>query len=104
MRLHRKPIFLIPTIQKSLNTEDQSDNYWLNTRTPVLTYGLRGISYYKVTVSGPARDLHSGVFGRTVHEPMTDLISLLGTLVTPDGKILVKGVDEMVPEPDAEET
>jgi Cys-Gly metallodipeptidase DUG1 len=38
-----------------------------------------------------------------VHEPMTDLISLLGTLVTPDGKILVKGVDEMVPEPDEEE-
>jgi len=80
-----------------------SDNYWLNTRTPVLTYGLRGLSYYKVTVSGPTRDLHSGVFGRTVHEPMTDLISLLGTLVTPDGNILIKGVDEMVPEPDEEE-
>ena len=87
----------------SLNLDHQSDNYWLNTRTPVLTYGLRGLSYYKVTVSGPARDLHSGVFGRMVHEPMTDLISLLSTLVTPDGKILVKGVDEMVPEPDEEE-
>ena len=95
--------FLNSTIQISLNPDDQSDNYWLNTRTPVLTYGLRGLSYYKVTVSGPARDLHSGVFGRTVHEPMTDLISILGTLVTPDGKILVKGVDEMVPEPDEEE-
>jgi len=80
-----------------------SDNYWLNTRTPVLTYGLRGLSYYKVTVTGPARDLHSGVFGRTVHEPMTDLISLLSTLVAPDGKILVKGVDEMVAAPDEEE-
>ncbi|PPQ82701.1 hypothetical protein CVT25_009398 [Psilocybe cyanescens] len=80
-----------------------SDNYWLNTRTPVLTYGLRGLSYYKVTVSGPGRDLHSGVFGRTVHEPMTDLISLLGTLVTPQGDILIKGVDEMVAPPDEEE-
>ncbi|KAF9045441.1 hypothetical protein BJ165DRAFT_1477418 [Panaeolus papilionaceus] len=80
-----------------------SDNYWLNTRTPALTYGLRGLSYYKVTVSGPARDLHSGVFGRTVHEPMTDLISLLNTLVQPDGKILVPGVDEMVPPADEEE-
>ena len=95
--------FLNLMVQISLNLEVQSDNYWLNTRTPVLTYGLRGLSYYKVTVSGPARDLHSGVFGRTVHEPMTDLISLLSTLVTPDGKILVKGVDEMVPEPDEEE-
>ena len=102
MRLHRKPISH-SYYSSSLSPEDQSDNYWLNTRTPVLTYGLRGLSYYKVTVSGPARDLHSGVFGRMVHEPMTDLISLLGTLVTPDGKILVKGVDEMVAEPDEEE-
>ncbi|PPQ74164.1 hypothetical protein CVT26_006768 [Gymnopilus dilepis] len=80
-----------------------SDNYWLNTRTPALTYGLRGLSYYKVTISGPARDLHSGVFGRTVHEPMTDLINLLGTLVSPQGDILIKGVDEMVAPPDEEE-
>ena len=100
MCLHSKPVYSSSTFAHS---EDQSDNYWLNTRTPVLTYGLRGLSYYKVTVAGPTRDLHSGVFGRTVHEPMTDLISLLGTLVTPGGKILVKGVDEMVEEPDEEE-
>lgn len=53
-----------------------------------------------MTVAGPARDLHSGVFGRTVHEPMTDLINLLNTLVTPQGDILIKGVDEMVPPAD----
>ncbi|KJA23862.1 hypothetical protein HYPSUDRAFT_39388 [Hypholoma sublateritium FD-334 SS-4] len=80
-----------------------SDNYWLNTRTPALTYGLRGLSYYKVTVSGPGRDLHSGVFGRTVHEPMTDLINILSTLVSSQGDILIKGVDEMVPRADEEE-
>ena len=56
-----------------------------------------------VEVSGPARDLHSGVFGRTVHEPMTDLIALLGKLVTPDGHILVPGVDDMVTAADSEE-
>lgn len=53
-----------------------SDNYWLNDKTPCLTYGLRGIAYFKITVQGPAKDLHSGVFGATVHEPMTDLIAL----------------------------
>ncbi|KII91485.1 hypothetical protein PLICRDRAFT_38246 [Plicaturopsis crispa FD-325 SS-3] len=73
-----------------------SDNYWLNTRTPAITYGLRGLTYFKVTVSGPARDLHSGVFGRTVHEPMTDLVLLLSKLVAPDGSILIPGVDDMV--------
>jgi len=73
-----------------------SDNYWLNTRTPCLTYGLRGISYFKLTVSGPGRDLHSGVFGGTVHEPMTDLIHVMSRLVTPDCKILIPGVYELV--------
>ena len=81
----------------------QSDNYWLNTRTPALTYGLRGISYYKVIISGPARDLHSGAFGRMVHEPMTDLIILMSKLVDPQGNILIPGIDEMVPPPDEEE-
>ncbi|KAL0945990.1 hypothetical protein HGRIS_012268 [Hohenbuehelia grisea] len=73
-----------------------SDNYWLNTRTPALTYGLRGIAYYKVNVSGPTRDLHSGVFGRMVHEPMTDLIQIMSKLVDTTGQILVPGVDDMV--------
>ena len=78
-----------------LTVRTQSDNYWLNTRTPCLTYGLRGISYYKLTISGPARDLHSGVFGRTVHEPMTDLIILMSKLVTPQGNILIPGVEDL---------
>ncbi|KXN88424.1 Cys-Gly metallodipeptidase DUG1 [Leucoagaricus sp. SymC.cos] len=71
-----------------------SDNYWLNTRTPALTYGLRGLSYYRVTVSGPGRDLHSGVFGRTVFEPMTDLISIMSRLVDNRGNILIPGIQD----------
>ena len=68
----------------------------MNTRTPCLTYGLRGLAYFKLIVSGPARDLHSGAFGRAVHEPMTDLIQLMSKLVATDGTILIPGVDEMV--------
>jgi Cys-Gly metallodipeptidase DUG1 len=73
-----------------------SDNYWLGTEKPCLTYGLRGCSYYSITLSGPGADLHSGVFGGTVKEPMTDLISLLGTLVDGDGKIKIPGLYELV--------
>ncbi|KAI5819441.1 glutamate carboxypeptidase [Pyronema omphalodes] len=73
-----------------------SDNYWLGTEKPCLTYGLRGCSYYSIKVSGPAADLHSGVFGGTVVEPMTDLVNLLGTLVDNKGKILIKGLSDMV--------
>ncbi|KAJ3041622.1 hypothetical protein HDV00_008898 [Rhizophlyctis rosea] len=80
-----------------------SDNYWLGTEKPCLTYGLRGISYYSLTISGPGKDLHSGVFGGTVHEPMTDLIALMSKLVTVDGKILIPGVyDEVAPVTEAE--
>ena len=38
------------------------------------------------------RDLHSGVFGGSVHEAMTDLIHLMSRLVSVDGKILVPGI------------
>ena len=59
--------------------------------------------YFKLTVSGPARDLHSGVFGRMVHAPMTDLISIMSKLVSPDGTILVPGVEDLVPSAQDEE-
>ncbi|BGP48278.1 hypothetical protein JCM10450v2_004150 [Rhodotorula kratochvilovae] len=66
------------------------------TTTPCLTYGLRGLSYFSVTISGPGADLHSGVFGAVVHEPMTDLFAIFSKLVTPQGKILVPGINEKV--------
>jgi Cys-Gly metallodipeptidase DUG1 len=47
-------------------------------------------------VEGPGRDLHSGVFGGTVHEPMTDLIFLMNSLVKSDGEILIPGINDQV--------
>ncbi|KAJ8606942.1 hypothetical protein MRB53_040607 [Persea americana] len=73
-----------------------SDNYWLGTEKPCLTYGLRGCNYYSVEISGPGQDLHSGVFGGTAQEPMTDLVQVMGSLVTRDGKILIPGINELV--------
>ncbi|KAJ7613584.1 hypothetical protein DFH06DRAFT_1344545 [Mycena polygramma] len=79
-----------------------SDNHWLNTRTSALTYGLRGLVYFNHRLWSLAR-LASGVFGRTVHEPMTDLISPMSRVVDFAGNILVPGVDDMVGAADAEE-
>ncbi|KAK2747896.1 hypothetical protein FQN57_001487 [Myotisia sp. PD_48] len=73
-----------------------SDNYWLGTEKPCLTYGLRGCNYYGLTISGPGQDLHSGVFGGTAHEPMTDLVLLLSKLVDAQGNILIPGIDDLV--------
>lgn len=69
-----------------------SDNYWLGTTKPCITYGLRGICYFHIEITCASRDLHSGVFGGSVHEAMTDLIYLMNTLVDVNGHILVDGI------------
>lgn len=75
-----------------------SDNYWLGTTKPCITYGLRGISYFFVEVVGAGQDLHSGIYGGTVHEALVDLVYLLDRLVDKNGKILVDGIyDDVAP-------
>jgi len=73
-----------------------SDNYWLGKKKPCITYGLRGICYFFLEVSCADKDLHSGIFGGTVHEAMNDLVYLMGQLVDRDGHILVPGVYDAV--------
>ncbi|KAK9680218.1 Peptidase family M20/M25/M40 [Popillia japonica] len=76
-----------------------SDNYWLGTDKPCITYGLRGICYFGLEIECASKDLHSGVFGGTVIEGMADLIYLLNTLVDKNGKILIPGIyAEVAPE------
>jgi nonspecific dipeptidase len=43
-----------------------SDNYWLGTKKPCITYGLRGVCYFGVEVACASKDLHSGSFGGNV--------------------------------------
>ena len=73
-----------------------SDNYWLGTEKPCLTYGLRGCNYYSIEVSGPGADLHSGVFGGTAQEPMTDLVRVMASMVNTNGEIQIPGIMEQV--------
>lgn len=69
-----------------------SDNYWLGKEKPCLTYGLRGLCYFYLEVECASKDLHSGLFGGSIHEAMTDLIYLLDTLIDKDGQILVTDI------------
>jgi len=80
-----------------------SDNYWLGKEKPCLTYGLRGMAYFQVTVKCCEQDLHSGVLGGTIHEGMTDLVQLMASLVDSSGRILVDGVMDDVEPLTAEE-
>lgn len=80
-----------------------SDNYWLGKDKPCITYGLRGICYFFIEVECSSQDLHSGVFGGTVHEAMADLIYMMNTLIDKDGKILVDHLmDNVAPVTDDE--
>ncbi len=56
---------------------------------PTLTYGLRGLSYLEVEVTGPNRDLHSGTFGGGVGNPINILAEMISKLHDKNGKIAI---------------
>ena len=65
---------------------------------PALTYSLRGIIAFEITVHGPARDLHSGIFGGAVDNPALALSQLLARLRSRDGRIAIPGFyDDVAP-------
>ncbi|CAB4054117.1 CNDP2 [Lepeophtheirus salmonis] len=81
-----------------------SDSYWLTTDKPCLGYGLRGVVCFELWITGAKQDLHSGVFGGSIHEAMTDLIALMDTLVDKDGKIGIEGIYDDVTELSSDES
>ena len=58
---------------------------------PALTYALRGIIAFEITLRGPARDLHSGLFGGSVENPAMALCQLLAKLRDARGRVTVPG-------------
>lgn len=56
---------------------------------PTLTYGLRGLAYMEVEITGPAQDLHSGTFGGAVVNPINVLADLISKLHDKNGKITI---------------
>jgi succinyl-diaminopimelate desuccinylase len=65
---------------------------------PAITYGLRGIAYYELRLTGPKQDLHSGTFGGSVMNPAIALARLLSALIDDEGRILIPGFyDDVVP-------
>ena len=58
---------------------------------PSVCYGLRGLAYMEVEVTGPNTDLHSGSFGGSVHNPVQALSEMIASLHDKNGRITVKG-------------
>ncbi len=75
-----------------------SDTSMLSMEHPSLETGLRGLSYLEVEVTGPNRDLHSGVYGGAVANPATILAKLIASLHDEDNHITIPGFYDDVAE------
>ncbi len=75
-----------------------SDTSMLSAETPSITTGLRGLSYWEIEVTSASRDLHSGIFGGAVANPINELTKILSQLTNEDGKITIPGFYDDVEE------
>ncbi len=73
---------------------------------PTITYALRGLAYFEIRLTGPSQDLHSGLFGGTVHNPAQALCELIAGMHDEHGRVTLPGfydkVRELTPEERAE--
>lgn len=70
-----------------------SNSYWLGEDIPCITYGLRGVVRADITVSSGLPNLHSGVEGGAVSEPLLDLVHVVGELVDGERRVLIPGIE-----------
>lgn len=73
-----------------------SDGGQLSEEEPALLVGLRGLAALQIDVQGPAYDLHSGMYGGAVQNPIHALAHLLDSMHKPDGAIAVEGFYDRV--------
>lgn len=80
-----------------------SDTAMIANDVPSINTGLRGLSYLEVEVTGPDRDLHSGVYGGAVANPINVLCDLISSLHDKDRRITIPGFYDAVKELSAAE-
>ncbi|MBK8531435.1 MAG: dipeptidase [Flavobacteriales bacterium] len=80
-----------------------SDTAMIANDVPSINTGLRGLSYVEVEVTGPNRDLHSGVYGGAVSNPINALCEMIASLHDADRRITLPGFYDTVQELSAAE-
>jgi len=73
-----------------------SDTGMIERGVPTLSYGLRGVTALEIKVIGPKMDLHSGIYGGAVANPITALAQLLATLHDRNGRVTIAGFYDRV--------
>ena len=80
-----------------------SDTSMVGADVPSITTGLRGLAYWEIEVTGPNRDLHSGIFGGAVANPINVLCKMIAGITDNDGHITIPGFYDDVEEVSARE-
>jgi acetylornithine deacetylase/succinyl-diaminopimelate desuccinylase-like protein len=80
-----------------------SDTSMIAPDMPSITTGLRGLAYWQVEVTGPNKDLHSGLFGGAVANPINVLSKMISQMVDDKGRITIPGFYDDVQDVSAEE-
>ena len=80
-----------------------SDTSMVGAGVPSITTGLRGLAYWEIEVTGPNRDLHSGIFGGAVANPINVLCKMIAGITDNDGHITIPGFYDDVEEVSARE-
>ena len=75
-----------------------SDTSMISMEQPSITCGLRGLAYMEVEVTGPNKDLHSGLFGGAVANPANVLARLVNQLIDDEGRVTIPGFYDKVRE------
>src|SRR5690606_34245091 len=75
-----------------------SDTAMISLDHPSITVGLRGLSYMEVEITGPNRDLHSGVYGGAVANPINVLCRMIASLHDDKGRVTIPGFYDKVVE------
>ena len=73
-----------------------SDSHILGKQLPAIVYALRGLTYLEVEVTGPDHDLHSGIYGGAVHNPINALCAMIASLQDEDGRLTIPGFYDAV--------
>lgn len=79
------------------------DTGMIGAQVPTITYGLRGMAYFELRVSGPEQDLHSGLYGGAVHNPAQALCELIAGMHDAHGRVTLPGFYDSVRPLSAEE-
>jgi acetylornithine deacetylase/succinyl-diaminopimelate desuccinylase-like protein len=97
-----EPFMLAHAKQLACDVAVVSDTGMWDIDTPAITTSLRGLCYLEATLTGPSHDLHSGMYGGSLRNPINALASMIASLHDATGRVAVAGFYDGVLEPSPE--